>query len=63
MTTEIFDPADVQLWFAPARVPPPRLQPDETSQVATLAESMRVLDGQDISRGNQVSHTLHLFEQ
>src|SRR6516165_5605066 len=53
----------MHLWFALARVPPPRLQPDETSRVATLPESMRVLDGQNIGRGDQVSHTLHLFEQ
>src|SRR5215472_8262597 len=46
-----------------ARVPPPRLQPDETSRVATLPEAMRVLDGQHVGRGDQVSYTLHLFEQ
>src|SRR6516225_12417236 len=53
----------MHLWFALARVPPPRLQPDETSRVATLPESMRVLDGQHVGRGDQVSYTLHLFKQ
>jgi len=37
--------ADVHLWLALARVPPPRLQPDDPSRVATLPESMRVLAG------------------
>ena len=37
-----------------------RLAPES---VATLPEAMGVLDGQYIGRSDQVSYTLHLFEQ
>src|SRR5438105_14843050 len=55
--------ADVHRRFALTRVPPLRLQPHKTSGVATLPEPMRVLDGQHIGRGDQVSYPLRLFEQ
>src|SRR5215831_4274389 len=53
----------MHLWFALARVPPPRLQPDKTSGITTLTKSMRVLDGQHVGRGDQVSYPLHLFKE
>src|SRR5262249_10989970 len=55
--------ADVHLRLTFAGVPPPRLQPHKTSRVATLAKPMWVLEGQHIGRGDEVAHTLHLFEQ
>src|SRR5215469_2710346 len=54
---------DVHLWLTLPRVPPPRLQTHKASHVATLFEAMWIFDGQDIPQCNQVSDTLHLFEQ
>ena len=53
--------ADAHLWFTLARVPPPGLQPHKASRVATLPEALRVLDGQYIGRGDEISHTLYLL--
>ncbi len=55
--------ADVHLWFALSRVPPTRAQPEKTSHVTTLPESVWVFKGQDIGQRDLRSHTLHLLEQ
>src|SRR5216683_3753078 len=55
--------ADTLLRFALPGVPPARSQPQKTTYLATLRESIRVFDRQDIGQRDLRSHTLHLLEQ
>src|SRR5260370_31031908 len=53
--------ADFLLWFALPGVPTARSQPQKTTYLATLRESIRVLDRQHIGQRDLSSHTLHLL--
>src|SRR6202047_5384108 len=55
--------ADFLLWFALPGVPPARSQPQKTTYLATLRESIRVFNRQDVGQRDLRSYTLHLLEQ
>src|SRR5260221_11272444 len=55
--------ADFLLWFTLPRVPSARPQPQKTTDLATLWESIRIFYRQDIGQRDLGSHPLHLFEQ
>src|SRR5579863_7008025 len=55
--------ADALLWLTLSGVPAPGAQPQKTADLATLWESIRVVDRQDVGQRDLCSHAFDLFEQ
>src|ERR1700730_5054368 len=55
--------ADALLWLALTGVPPPRSQPQKTTDLATLHKPVWVFYRQHIGQRDLRSYTLHLLEQ
>jgi hypothetical protein len=55
--------ADALLWLALPGVPPPRSQPQKTTDLATLQKPVWIFYRQDIRQRDLRSYPLHLLEQ